>query len=145
MCFNGKNFDTTILEKKGAIVELIEYYTVFNNFAAQSTTETTDIFGLKLNARDAWSKLVINASQENIRFGKNCQGKYGYDMQGGLTNDERKSNLLQMLNNLFKEENGIDTWEDLATGGNITDINAAVAKDGTYIRSEEHTSELQSH
>ncbi len=127
LCLNGNKFDTKILEKKGAIQEVIEYYTVFNTFNSQSTTEPTEIFNMKLNARDAWSKLVIDKSQDNINFRENCHGKYGYDMDGGLTKIEntnptkQKSNLLQMFNNLFK---GIEEWTDLASGGNITDINA---------------------
>jgi hypothetical protein len=120
LCFNGTNFDIEILKKKGAIKEVIDYYTVFNNFNLQSDPEPTEIFGMNLNSRDAWSKLVIDKSQHNIVFNKNCANpEYGYDMKGGLSKDGKKPNLLQMLNNLL---NGIVEWNDLTTDGNITKI-----------------------
>jgi hypothetical protein len=119
LCFNGTKFDIDLLTEKGAIKELKDYYTVFNNFELQSKTETSDIFGMQLNARDAWSKLINMYSQYNIQFGKICnkdtENEYGYDMQGGLTKDETKSNLLQMIQNLIT---GITDWSDL-TNSNI--------------------------
>ncbi len=129
LCFNEgtRNFDIEILIKKGASEELITYYTVFNNFNLQSNPEPIEIFGMQLNARDAWSKLVIDKSQYNIFFNDICEGKYGYNMKSGLTSDKTKPNLLQMLNNLLKD---IEKWEDLAVDTNVTDIDIDINKNG---------------
>ena len=131
LCFDGMRFDTTLLEEKGAVPALIEYYTVFNTFESQSKPDPTDAFGLKLNARDAWSKLVIENSQTNIVFNETCyeEPKNGYNVRGGLSKDGTKSNLLQMLNNLFA---GIKTWEDLVNDVTIMSVDTKkTEKDGT--------------
>jgi hypothetical protein len=120
LCFDGNKFDIEILKKNGAIKEVIDYYTIFNTFDLQSKREPREIFGMKLNARDAWSKMVIDKSQNNIVFVHTCPSpNYEYDMKGGLTKDRKKPNMLQLLNNLLK---GIVEWTDLEKDGNITKI-----------------------
>jgi hypothetical protein len=134
-CYNKEThtFDIEILRKKGAIEELITYYTIFNNFNLQSKQEPTEIFNMKLNARNAWSKLIIDKSQHNINFNYQCKGTSGYDMKSGLTIDKTKPNMLQMFNNLFKgyeSVKGIEEWTDLAVGTNITEIDTNINGNG---------------
>ncbi len=122
LCFNGTNFDIGLLQEKGATDELIAYYTVFGNFALQSKTEPSNIFGMQLNARNAWSKLIIDHAQTNLKFKETCHRgsapSYGYDLLSGLT-DGHKPNLLQLLNNLMRD---VKTWEDLINDETIIDV-----------------------
>lgn len=131
LCYDGDKFDTRLLIEKGAIDELLEYYRVFTNFELQSQTNSIyEIYGMKLNARDAWSKLINTKSQTLIRFSKSCdKPKYGFDMMSGLTLDEEnpKPNLLQMLNNLMTN---VKTWKDLENESTIEKIEAKVDEDG---------------
>ena len=126
LCYDGEKFDPQYLIEKGAIKELIEYYEVFNTFQLQSTQ----------HARNAWSKLIIQHAQNNIKFGVYCntEKRYGYDMDGGLTINKEKPNLLQMLQNFLQE---VDTWDKLINT-NITEIKSNVNTNGIgkiYIRS----------
>ena len=133
LCFNGTNFDLSLLkekegktdvstESKSTISELIKYYTDFNTFELQSKITPDSYTYIKnLNARDAWSKLIIENAQYNMRFSKQCEtadAPYGYDIDSGKSKDGEKSNLLQMLQNLLP---GIKIWEDLKNI-NITDV-----------------------
>jgi hypothetical protein len=69
-----------------------------------------EIFGKYLNARDAWSYLIINYANYNLRFDKTCNStRFGYDLDGGLSLDNKTSNFLQLIKNLL----GIEKWEDL--------------------------------
>jgi len=143
LCFDKEKnkFDLKILEEKGAIPELIEYYKTFNDFPSQSTPGTSDIFGMKLNARNAWSKLIIDHAKTNIEFKEKCfNGNYEYEIRSGLSKDDTKLNLLQLFNNLFEN---VEEWEDLMNGedddddedgkkgsGNITMIDEIVNENG---------------
>lgn len=122
LCYNGKNFNIDLLTEKGAIPELIEYYRVFNNFELQSKIEKTRIFNMELTARDAWSKLIFEKSQNNIDFKRKCnkdeKDSHGYDMLVGLTKDGTKTNVLQVIENLMQR---VKNWEDLKNK-NIIDI-----------------------
>ncbi len=127
LCFNGFKFDIELLKEKGAIPELIAYYTVFNNFEMQSMTEKTRIFDMELNARDAWSKLLNMHSQYNVNFSSICKkdtkNAYGFDIKGGLAKDGSKPNLLQMLQNLIP---GITNWSHLINA-NIEEVKPEVS------------------
>jgi len=127
LCFNGFKFDIELLKEKGAIPELIAYYTVFNNFEMQSITEKTRIFDTELNARDAWSKLLNMHSQYNVNFSSICKkdtkNAYGFDIKGGLAKDRSKPNLLQMLQNLIP---GITNWSHLINA-NIQEVKPEVS------------------
>lgn len=123
LCFDtsNKQFDVSLLEKKGAIPALITYYRVFNNFDLQNTGEQ-NIYGINLNSRDAWSKLIIDNAQENINFREQCSNEtqnYSFNMKSGKTIDRNKSNLLQLIHNLLP---GINNWTDLINRTNITDV-----------------------
>ena len=133
LCFNGTNFDLSLLKDKEGetavlkegISELVKYYTHFNTFEMQSKiTPSYEINGEHLNARDAWSKLIIDNAQNNMRFSKQCETAdppYGYDIDSGKSKDGEKPNLLQMLNNLLP---GVKTWDDLRNI-NITNVDAS--------------------
>ena len=79
-----------------------------------------EIFGKYLNARNAWSYLIINYAKHNLRFDKTCRiTGFGYDLDGGLSLDNKTSNFLQLIKNLL----GINKWEDLLSkDSNITKI-----------------------
>ena len=133
LCYDGEKFDTRFLIEKGAIDELVEYYRVFKNFELQTQPKSIfKIYGMELNARDAWSKLINNKSQTLIKFSKKCdEPEYGFDMMSGLNLDKEnpKPNLLQLLNNLMTN---VKTWADLA-GRKITSISENVNKGGIGI------------
>jgi len=121
LCFNNVKFDIQILEKFNPIPQLIEYYTQFDNFTKQSDNKLYCIFQDKLNARDAWSKLIINYANTNLVFVKSCTStypNYGYELKEGLSSDKIKTNFLQLITNLLP---GITKWDDLETDM-ITDI-----------------------
>lgn len=112
LCFNGVNFDLGILQKlnPNPNPKLIEYYTVFNNFNLQSTEEKElNIYGKKLNSRDAWSKLIIDYASSNINFNKSCSNTYGFELNSGLSTNDGVSNFFQLIKNLLF----IEKWDDL--------------------------------
>ncbi len=129
LCFENDVFNLKLLEEKGAIPELLEYYSVFGDFSSQSKTEKKNIFGLKLNARDAWSKLLIDHAQKNVKFlqqcissGSNSSGggaastaPYSFEIRPGTTTTididglpTSVCNLLAVIHNLLP---AITTWK----------------------------------
>jgi hypothetical protein len=128
LCFENGGFSVKLLEEKGAIPELLEYYSVFNDFSSQSKTEKKNIFGLKLNARDAWSKLLITYANKDVKFLQQCIGNssssgggaastasYSFEIGSGnttITDIDNSSisvcNLLAVIKNLLP---AITTWE----------------------------------
>ena len=133
LCFNGTNFDLSLLkEKEGetavlkeGVSELVKYYTDFNTFEMQSKINPGSYTYIKnLNARNAWSKLIIDNAQNNMRFSNQCETAdtpYGYDIDSGNSKDGKTQNILQMLNNLLP---GVKTWDDLRNI-NITNVDAS--------------------
>jgi hypothetical protein len=119
-CYKSNAFDTEILKTNGAIPELIKYYEVFHNFELQSSLETQNIYGKHLNARDAWSYLIIFYANKNIQFNNNSyelsSGKSKAKDEGG----EYIHNFLQLIRNFFS---GIREYEDLINNGSIQSIN----------------------
>jgi hypothetical protein len=115
--YTQENFDITKLGNS-PIPELIEFYSVFNNFDEISNKHKfKDIFGQNLNARDAWSYLIINYANFNLKFVKSCKLGLSFEINSGLSCDVTTSNLLQLIKNLL----GIQKWEDLIKD-NITNI-----------------------
>jgi hypothetical protein len=117
LCFNNDKFDIQILNKFNPIPQLIEYYTQFNDFSKQSDKKLYCIYQDKLDARDAWSKLIINYANNNLVFVKSCKN-HGYELNSGLSSDKKNSNFFQLIKNLLP---GITNWDDLKTNI-ITDI-----------------------
>ena len=99
ICFNRNTFNVDILDSFGAIPQVIEYYRIFYNFEKQSSIEPEKIYGNCLNARDAWSKLIINYANTNINFIKSCSHKY--EINEGLALDRTISNFSQLIKNLL--------------------------------------------
>jgi hypothetical protein len=121
ICFDSQNnnFNIELLTKFNPLKELIEYYEVFNTFKLQSSLDIKDIFGKKLNARDAWSYLLINyinnKNSENINYIHTK--KNHYELNSGLAKDGKTSNLLKLITKLLE----IEKWEDI-TNKNILEI-----------------------
>ena len=114
ICFDPSSglFNCEILVKYGAIIELIEYYEVFNTFEKQSTTKKFNIYDQELNARDAWSKLLIFYANHNLVFTKSCktQPSSKYELNSGMSEDNKTTNFFQLIKNLLPE---INKWKDL--------------------------------
>jgi len=56
----------------------------------------------ELNARDAWSKLIIEYANNNISFSMNCpNNNKGYELNTGLSNDGENNNFIQLIQNLL--------------------------------------------
>jgi hypothetical protein len=72
-------YNLEILDILGAVDELKEYYTVFNNEELQSSIQKVDIFGGLYNAREAWVNVVSNLP--NVLYVKEHNG-YKYEMAG---------------------------------------------------------------
>ena len=81
------------------------------NFNLQSDSKhLLNIDGKKLNARDAWSYIIIKYANYNINFLKKCDdGKIKFEMNAGLSRDGKTGNFLQLIKNLLK----INKWEDI--------------------------------
>ena len=108
-------FDINILNMFNPINDIINYYTVFNTFEKQITNKSYEIFNDKLNARDAWSYIVINHNN-NLVFSENCNG-HGYDLRSGLNIDNSETNLFQLVKNLFNID--IESWDTISRVDNI--------------------------
>jgi len=104
ICFKENKFDIGILQGFGAIEELKQYYSVFSNFELQSSTEPIDVFDEQLNARDAWSKLIIEYANNNLVLLKSCEGtNQKFELNAGLALDGQRSNFLQLIKNLLPD------------------------------------------
>ena len=114
ICFDPilRQFNCENLVKYRAITELIQYYKVFDSFEKQSALKTVEIYGQQLNARDAWSKLIISYACENIVFKKDCNVEvpYKYELFSGMSEDRKTTNFFQLIKNLLPN---IIKWDDL--------------------------------
>ncbi len=110
ICFDGNKFDINILKKYKPLPELIKYYEIFNNFNLQSDYKQM-IYEQELNARDAWSYLIIKYAYSNVKFIKYCPDDITiqFEMDAGLSIDKKTGNFMQLIKNLL----GIDKWDDL--------------------------------
>lgn len=120
ICFDStiKKFDTKKLfdsnKSYGPINELVEYYIYFNDFEKQSDVNyKVNIYGDLLNARDAWSKLIINYGFKNLRLKRICENPNPnpnrFELMSGLSLNIETTNFLQLIKNLL----GINKWNDL--------------------------------
>jgi hypothetical protein len=124
-------FNLDVLIKLGAIQELIDYYTVFNNFSLQSSLTPLLIYGTFLNARDAWSKLIIFYANTNINFLNSCSiagSIYGYELNAGMAKDRTKTNFFQLICNLLP---GVKKWDDIP---NMTIVDNTIKGIGNGIK-----------
>jgi hypothetical protein len=118
LIFNGSVFDISLLPSS-SLPELVEFYRVFTNFNLISNINyTPEIFCQELNARDAWSFLIIKYAYKNLSLIKTClNGNQKYELNAGLSLDNKTTNFLQLIKNLLE----INKWEDLLND-NITNI-----------------------
>jgi hypothetical protein len=112
ICFNDNKFDIKILKSLGAINELIEYYTTFNNFASQSSTDIITIYNEKLSSRDAWSKLILNYANTDLILRQECpcDKSKRFELNSGLSLNKQTTNFFQLIKNLLPS---ITIWDDL--------------------------------
>ena len=113
ICFDPETgkFNIKILQQYKPIDELITYYTIFNTFAKQSSANEVPIYEKELNAKDAWSILIINFANYNLRFNKFCDDETKYELEGGMAKDSTTTNFFQLIKNLL----GINEWDELNT------------------------------
>ena len=114
ICYNSREFDISILEKFGAIDQLIEYYTTFSDFTKLSSSIPQTFDGLPLDSRDAWSRLIILYAHNNIKFRQNCNNSnpYKYEIDIGMALDNSCTNFIQLIKNLLP---GVTNWDDFTT------------------------------
>jgi hypothetical protein len=115
LCWDEKKFDIKLIEKFNPVAELEEYYRVFDNFDKQSAKfkkeDLPEIYNYKLDARDAWSKLIIDKAQNNVNFIQTCNSNgTRYELNAGLSLNKKTSNFFQLIKNLLP---GINNWEDI--------------------------------
>ena len=121
ICLKDNYFNLDILIGLGADPEskLIEYYTRFNNFEKQTKTNKINIYGLELNARDAWSKLIIEYANKNINFASKCDNNHhNYELNAKFALDKSMSNFSQIIKNLLPN---FTKWDDIRIN-HITNI-----------------------
>ena len=146
LCFNGTTFDINILQRqfKNINKHTIEYYDAFNNYDLQmSTTITKNIYGKELNARDAWSYLIIYYANTNLHFRNDCKDNDNNVIRhniasGYKTVDDNKSNFFQLLQNLLSDEIKIDTWKK-----QISKINPKLLRVDDYDEDEDEEAEAE--
>ena len=119
ICFDGEKFDIELLGEN-CLQQVKDYYKHFYNFNSQSNDK--NLFKIdddvELNARDAWSYIIITYAKQGINFLKKCNGdKINYEMNAGLSQDKKTGNFLQLIKNLL----GINEWDDIKNDL-ITDI-----------------------
>jgi hypothetical protein len=103
ICFKDNKFDIKILKSFCAINELIEYYTTFNNFGSQSSTDIITIYNEKLSSRDAWSKLILNFANTDLILRQECpcDKSKRFELNSGLSFNYKKKNFLQLIKYLL--------------------------------------------
>jgi hypothetical protein len=63
-----------------------------------------------LNARDAWSYLIIKYANKNINFLRSCTNESKtFELNAGLAKDNSTSNFFQLIKNLL----GIEKWDEI--------------------------------
>ncbi len=110
ICFDDNKFDIDILKKYKPVPQLIKYYETFNDFNKQSDKKEM-IYGQELNARDAWSYLIIKHAFHNLNFIRTCNSDntIRFELDAGLSTDRKTGNFMQLIKNLL----GIDKWDDI--------------------------------
>ena len=92
---------------KGMNANTADYYKVFSSFDSQLSTAKKSIYGLNLNAIDAWSYLIIYFANTNISFDNKFEGKgeSTYEVDSGVMSvDKTKTNFIQLLQNLLSPD-----------------------------------------
>ena len=95
--FDGSKFKLEILSENKVNENTIKYYETFPSFDSQMSNVKKDIYGKELDAKDAWSYLIIHHAKENIDF---VNGTYEVN-SGCMSKDNSKTNFIQLLQNLL--------------------------------------------
>ena len=78
----------------------VEYYEKFDSYDLQLSDIKQEIYGLELNARDAWTYLIVHHANSNIHF-KSKIGQQSYEVCSGVMSlDKTQTNFIQLLQNL---------------------------------------------
>ena len=105
LIYDGVSFNIDKIKNYlGINDKMIEYYKVFNSPESQLSLKPSSIYGQMLNARDAWSYLIIHHANKNISFNTSCNEKKcnnSCNIKSGVMNkDESQPNFFQLLENL---------------------------------------------
>jgi len=114
ICFDGDNFDISILQSFNPKTQLVEYYNTYHDFSKQTDAHyKVKIYDQEINARDAWNTLITEYVNNNISFKNKCTGNrpFEYELKTGMSKDGKISNFYQLIKNLL----GIDNWNDITT------------------------------
>lgn len=93
-----KIFNIEHIESMGAIPSVLEYYTKYNTILKQSTK----------NARNDWGLIVSNL--ENVKYSNKNTDGYNFDIDSGLALDNKTTNLLCAIKQLFIK---VKDWSDI--------------------------------
>lgn len=120
-----ESYDIQKLIDNDATENLITFFTKFNNDDAQVSKDATEIFGQKLNARDAWIFVVSSLSPEII-YNKTCNLKDGSCLQCELK--ARIPNIRKTIQTLLPK---MDDYKSFEFDKNPDDNNG---KDYLFVR-----------
>ena len=116
--FNGINFDISKLPVT-TIPQVVDFYSKFLNFnLINNDNLKLPIFGKELNARNAWSFIIIHFANSNLNLKHHCDS-HSYELKGGLNKNNSRGNFHQLIMNLL----GINDLEELVKNNisNLTD------------------------
>ena len=110
LTYNQKEgiFDVEILDKYCPNEKLKLFYQLFNTVEKQNAQNLVDFNGEKLNARNAWSTIVMNLPLVN--YLRTCNDNKKYEFNAGLNLNKDKPNLLQAISSLLPK---INNWTDI--------------------------------
>lgn len=118
----SNNFNTSYISKFEPIQELLDYYTIFNNFDDHKSSDTKRIYEQNLNSRDAWSYLILFYANENINFKEICRDVYRkYELNSGMSIDGQENNFIQLIKNFLPRLNNLKDLEGINNIENIKD------------------------
>ena len=131
LCFDVRTgkFVINTLRKYNPIPQLVEYYSTFTDFNEQSNYNKK-IYGLTLNARDAWSYLIIHFANDDLNFNEYCSTNSNHKFNikaSARTLVNTNINSLQLLKNLL----GINNWDALVlVNSDILSVNSKLDNNG---------------
>ena len=118
----NNKFNTAYISKFEPIQELLDYYTIFNNFDDHKSSNTKRIYEQNLNSRDAWSYLILFYANENINFKETCRNiDRKYELNSGMSIDGRENNFIQLIKNFLPRLNNLRDLEGINNIDNIED------------------------
>ena len=116
--FDGISFDISKLPET-TIPQVLEFYSKFINFSLINDDNLKlNIFGKELNARNAWSFIIIHFANSNLNLKHPCDS-HSYELKGKLNINNSRGNFHQLIMNLL----GINDLKELVNNNilNLTD------------------------